>query len=122
MKENTNIEQDEILTQFPHLYFWTEDGETPSFINIDSILELTGYSLSEFKKFSDGLKSLIVSNDLPRYRKALDEFENNSDNDLMEMDYRITKKDGSEVHLLEKIQVIRNDDGSILKRSGACGP
>ena len=118
MEENTNIEQDEILNQFPELFFWTEDGEAPSFINIDSILELTGYSLSEFKKLRDGLKSLIVGNDLPRYRKALDEFENNSENELMEMDYRITKKDGTEVHLLEKIQAIRNDDGSILKRSG----
>jgi len=118
MKENSNLEQDEILTQFPDLYFWTEDGETPTFISNDSITELTGYSLSEFKKFNDGLKTLIIDEDLPRYRKSLDEFENNFTKDLTEVDYRIIKKDGTIIHLLEKIQAVRNDDGSIFKRSG----
>lgn len=118
MKENVNIEQDEILTQFSGVYFWNEDGEIPSFINFDRLEELTGYSLSEFKKFSDGWNTLISLEDLPRYRKALDEFGNSPQKDMMEVDYKITKKDGTIIHLLEKIQAIRNDDGSILNRSG----
>ena len=40
------------------------------------------------------------------------------DKDLLELEYRIIKKNESVVHLSEKIQMLRNDDGSILKRSG----
>ena len=118
MKESLNIEQSEIVTNFPGLYFWTEESGAPSLINIENITDLTGYSYSEFKKFNDGLKTLIVDKDLPGYKKALDEFESDSGRDLLEVGYRITKKNGTIIHLLEKILAIRNDDGKILKRSG----
>ena len=36
----------------------------------------------------------------------------------LELDYRITRKDENIIHLSEKIQVIRDDDGNIIKRFG----
>ncbi len=118
MKENTNIEQGEILNQFPGLYFWMEDGEIPSFLYPENITQLTGYTASEFRKLENGWRSLIHKEDLHLYLKLLDELEKSPEKDILELEYRILKKDDTLVHISEKIQVIRNDDGSIIKRSG----
>jgi len=118
MKENTNIEQDEILNQFPGLYFWTEDGEFPSFLYPENITQLTGYTASEFRKLENGWRSVIHKEDIHLYLKLLDELEKNLEKDILTLEYRIVKKDDSVVHLSEKIQVIRNDMGNIVKRSG----
>ncbi len=48
----------------------------------------------------------------------LGEFEKSLDQNLLELEYRITRKDESIVHLSEKIQAIRDSDGKILKRFG----
>ena len=118
MKENTNIEQGEILSQFPGLYFWTEEGEIPSFLYPENITQLTGFTASEFRKLENGWRSLIHKEDLHLYIKLLDELEKSPEKDILELEYRIVKKDETVVHLSEKIQVIRNDEGRIIKRSG----
>jgi len=118
MKENANIEQNEIINQFPGLYFWSEDGDDSTCLYSENITNLTGFTASEIEKLKNGWRSLIHEEDLHHFKKLLDEFEKSSDKEFLELEYRIIKKDESIVHLSEKIQVLRNDDGSILKRSG----
>lgn len=118
MKENTNIEQSEILNQFPGLYFWSEDGDDSPILFSENIAELTGFTASEIEKLKNGWQSLIHEEDLHHYKKLFDEFEKISDKEFLELEYRIIKKNQSIVHLSEKIQMLRNDDGSILKRWG----
>lgn len=118
MKESANTEPSEILNQFSGLLFWTEDDGLPEFLQVEYVTDLTGYSIPEINKLNDGWRSLIYSDDLQSYRKNLDEFEKNLNQNLAELDYRITKKDGNIIHLNEKIQVIRDDDGNIIKRFG----
>lgn len=118
MKENINIELGEILNQFPGLYFWTEDGEIPSFLYPENIAHLTGYTTSEFGKLENGWRSVIHKEDIHLYLKSLDELEKNIEKDFLTLEYRILKKDDTIVHLSEKIQLIRDDGGNIVKRSG----
>ncbi|HEY6436461.1 MAG TPA: ATP-binding protein [Ignavibacteriaceae bacterium] len=118
MKESANTEPSEILNQFSGLLIWTEEDGLPEFLQVENVIDLTGYSISEINKLNDGWRSLIYSDDLHSYRKNLDEFGISSDQNLVQLDYRITKKDGNIIHLFEKIQVIRDEDGNIIKRFG----
>lgn len=118
MKESTNTEFSEIINQFSGMLCWTENGDFPEFLHIENVVDLTGYTASEINKLKDGWRSLINDEDLHSYRKMLDEFEKNSNQNLLELEYRITRKDENIIHLSEKIQVIRDNDGNIIKRFG----
>jgi two-component system, sensor histidine kinase and response regulator len=118
MKESANTEFSEILNQFSGMLCWAENGDFPEYLHIEKVIDLTGYSAAEINNLKDGWRSLIYDEDLHLYRKMLDEFEKGSDQNLLELEYRIIKKDKNIIHLSEKIQVIRDDDGNILKRFG----
>jgi len=118
MKESTFTELGEIINNFPGMIFWNQEGETPSFLHIENVLEITGYSASDIQKLKNGWKSLIFEEDLAYYKKENDEFENDSIKDLLELEYRISNRDGNTINLLEKIQLTRDSEGKILKRSG----
>ena len=118
MKESANTELGEILNQFSGLLLWTEDGGFPDFLYSENVVGVTGYTVSEIHNLKNGWRSLIYSDDLHSYRKRLAEFEKSPDQNLLELEYRINKKDESNIYLSEKIQVIRDNDGKILKRFG----
>ncbi len=118
MKESTNTEFDEILNQFSGMLCWTENGDFPEFLHVENVIDLTGYTASEINNLKDGWQSLIYGEDLHLYRKNLDNFEKSLDQNLLELEYRITRKDENIIHLSEKIQVIRDKDGNIIRRFG----
>jgi signal transduction histidine kinase len=118
MKESANTELSEIFNQFPFMIFWTEDGGYPEFLHIENVIEVTGYRPSEINNLKDGWPSLIYDEDLHLYRKMMHEFEKSPDRNLLELEYRITRKDEKIIHLSEKIQVIRDNDGNVIKRFG----
>lgn len=118
MKEFTITEFGDILTHFPGMIFWTQEGDILSFLHIENVAEVTGYSASEILKLKDGWQSIIYDEDVSYYRKKIYEFERSVDRELLELEYRINKKDGSIAYLSEKIQVFRDDNGNNLKRSG----
>jgi len=118
MKESTNTEFGEILNQFSGMLCWTENGDFSEFLHIENVIDLTGYTASEINNLKDGWRSLINDEDIHSYRKMLDEFEKSSDQNLLELEYRITRKDENIIHLSEKIQVIRDNDGNIIRRFG----
>ncbi len=118
MKESTNTEFDEILNQFSGMLCWTENGDFPEFLHVENVIDLTGYTASEINNLKDGWQSLIYGEDLHLHRKNLDNFEKSLDQNLLELEYRITRKDENIIHLSEKIQVIRDKDGNIIRRFG----
>ena len=118
MKELYSTELGEITNNFPGMIFWVQDGDVPSFLYNDSVIDVTGYSISEILKFNNGWQSLIFEDDLPYYRKKIDEFDQNPQKDFLEIEYRINKKDGKTIYLAEKIQALRDNEGRTIKRSG----
>ena len=118
MKKSTNLNIDEFLDNFSGIFFWRADSDISSIKYSNNVSFVTGYTSSEIEKHENGWLSLIIKEDLPSYRKKLDEFEKNSDLEIIKLDYRIAKKDGSIVQLSERIRVLRGSDGNILNRFG----
>lgn len=118
MKKSTNTGIDEVLDNFTGLFFWTSDADNTNIRHSKNVVSVTGFTNAEIEKLEKGWLSLILKEDLPVYRKKLDEFEKNPTGELTKLDYRIVKKDGSIVQLSERIRVIRNKDGNILSRFG----
>ena len=118
MKKSTNLNIDEFLDNFSGIFFWRADSDISSIKYSNNVSFVTGYTSSEIEKHENGWLSLIIKEDLPSYRKKLDEFEKNPDLEIIKLDYRIAKKDGSIVQLSERIRVLRGSDGNILNRFG----
>ena len=118
MKKSTNLNIDEFLDNFSGIFFWRADSDISSIKYSNNVSFVTGYTSSEIEKHENGWLSLIIKEDLPSYRKKLDEFEKNPDLEIVKLDYRIAKKDGSIVQLSERIRVLRGSDGNILNRFG----
>ena len=118
MKEPLIIELNDIMNQFPGIIFWMKEGDVQSFLQIQNLEEITGYSISEIQNLKNGWQSLIHEEDFSDYTKKLDDFERNLEKDLLVLEYRIKRKDETLVHLSEKIQVLRNLDKKIVKRTG----
>ena len=118
MKKSTNPNIDEALDNFSGMFFWKGDFDISSIKYSKNVLSVTGFTSAEIEKHKNGYQSIILKEDLPLYRKKLDEFEKNPNLEIIKLDYRITKKDGSIVQLSEKIRVIRSKEGNILSRFG----
>lgn len=118
MKESFNTELGEILSNFSGMVFWTQDGEAPSYLHVENVNDIIGYAFSEIQNLTNGWQSLILDEDFPYYRKKIEEFESDQVKDFLELEYRVKIKNGNTAYLVEKIQVLRDDNGKIIKRSG----
>jgi signal transduction histidine kinase len=118
MKKSAEPNIDELLDNFSGIFFWRADTDISSINYSNNVLFVTGYTSSEIEKHENGWLSLIIKEDLPAYRKKLDEFEKNPDLEIIKLDYRVAKKDGSIILLSERIKVLRGNDGTILNRLG----
>ncbi|MCU0414589.1 MAG: ATP-binding protein [Ignavibacteriaceae bacterium] len=118
MKKTTDLNIDEFLNNFSGIFYWRADSDISSIKYSNNVSFVTGYKSSEIEKLEYGWLSLIIKEDLPSYRKKLDEFEKNPDLEIIKLDYRIAKKDGSIVQLSERIRVLRGSNSNILNRFG----
>ena len=118
MKKSTIPGIDEVFDNFSGIFFWKEDQDISSVIFSGNVVSVTGFTCEEIEKLDDGLLTLILKEDLPLYKKNLDESEKTLDGNIIRQDFRITKKDGSIVQLSEKINVLRDKEGKIVSRSG----
>jgi PAS domain S-box-containing protein len=107
----------EIFNHFNELFYWIEDVDNSSVFYSENFVAVTGFSVTEIKN-RDSWLSLILRDDLPSYRKTLDMLESDAKLDSTKINYRITRKDGSIVHLSEKIKVLRGKNGKIKTRIG----
>jgi signal transduction histidine kinase len=118
MNEILFTELSEIINQFPGVIFWTQEENIKSFLQIQNVEEITGYSITDIQNFKNGWQSLILNEDLHFYNKRIGEFEDDPERDLLVIEYRIIRRDGTPVYLSEKIQVFRDGEGRIVKRVG----
>jgi two-component system, sensor histidine kinase and response regulator len=118
MKKSTNSNIDEFLDNFSGMFFWKLAQDILSVKYSKNVVSVTGFTSKEIEKLDNGWLSFIVKEDVPLYKKNLDEFEKDPNKDLIRQDYRITKKDGSIVQLSERVRVTRDNNGNILSRIG----
>ena len=84
----------------------------------DNVLGVTGYSGAEINDLERGWESLILKDDLPSYRKKLDEFENETEKEHLKLEYRITKKNKEIAAVSERINVFRDPSGKANRKFG----
>jgi len=118
MKKLNNLNFDEVINNFRGILFWSSDSDKSHIQYTDNVTSLTGFSGSEINSLKDGWSSLILKEDLEEYTRKLDTFEKDLEREFINLDYRIVRKEGTIVHLSERIKLIRKSDGKIKKRYG----
>ena len=117
LKKVPDLGFDEILNHFSEMFYWIEDADNSSVFYSENVVAVSGFSSSEIIN-GDGWLSLILKEDLPSYRKALDKMETDTHADLTAINYRITRKDGTIINLSERIKVLRGKNGKMKTRLG----
>lgn len=118
MKKFISLKPENIFEQFPGIFTWVWDSKNNSVKYFGNVVNVTGYSGEEINKLDHKWMSLIVNEDLHTYRKMLDEFEQDTLKEIINLDYGITKKDGIYARLSEQIRIIRNKDNKPLSKAG----
>lgn len=118
MKKSNNLSFNEIINYFGGIFFWTSGSDKSQIEYSENIISVTGFSDSEIKKLKDAWLSLILQEDIEDYKKKLDAFEKDPERDFINIDYRIARKEGTVVHLSERIKLIRGSDGKVVRRLG----
>jgi PAS domain S-box-containing protein len=116
-KKNVSFSLDDIQNHFNELFFWFKDSGESSVIYSEHLLAVTGFSSNELNE-RGGWFSLILQEDLTSYRKAIDRWLLDPEDDILKLNYRIRRKDGRVVHLSEKIKLIRSEDGKVISKIG----
>ena len=118
MKKSNNISFDEVINNFGGICFWTSGSDKSQTQYSENVISVTGFSESEIKELKNNWSSLILNEDLEEYTSKLDAFEKDQEGDFINLDYRIARKEGTVVHLSERIKLIRGSDGKIERRLG----
>ena len=118
MKKSNNISLDEVINNFGGIFFWTSGSDKSQTQYSENVFSVTGFNDSEIKKLKDNWPSLILNEDLEEFTSKLDSFEKDPKKDFINLDYRIVSKEGTVVHLSERIKLIRGSDGKIVRRLG----
>ncbi|MBT8386830.1 MAG: PAS domain-containing sensor histidine kinase, partial [Ignavibacteria bacterium] len=111
---------DRFANNFKDEFFWSLNinGEEQNYFYSDNVSSVTGYSSEEIRCLPGKYKDLIIKEDLPDYRKMIDQFEDDVSKKYTELDYRIKRKDGKTTWIKEGINVFRDEKGSITEYVG----
>ena len=113
-----------IIRQFVDLfkdeYFWYENkkNEKAEIFYTDNVVEVTGYTKEELNAMPGKGKDIIYGEDLQELKPQVTDFKNGADNNCLEIEFRIMRKDKKNVWVKEVIFVNRNDDGEIIESFG----
>lgn len=119
-QSNSKYEVIENITKNINQFLWSlifEDNK-PQLYYTGNIELVTGYNADEVKRMPERNLSLIIDEDLPDVRKALDHFENSISHNKLQLIYRIRKKNGTICWIKENINIERNGDGTVLSYNG----
>ncbi len=105
---------------FKDEYFWYEDGKNKKaeIFYTDNVVEVTGYTKEELNAMPGKGKDIIYGEDLQELKPQVTDFKNGADNNCLEIEFRIMRKDKKNVWVKEVIFVNRNDDGEIIESFG----
>ena len=118
MKKTMSLDLNKLVNNFIDVFFYSSDSDKSKIQFSDNVVLVTGYNGSEINKLKDGWVSLILNDDIEEYKKSLKAFEKKSENDSVDISYKVTRKDGTMITVNEKIKAIRGPDGNILSRMG----
>lgn len=110
----------EFAGKFRGVFLWEEEinsGE-PDIRYSDGVLDVTGYAGAEINSLFGGWNILIVKEDRHDYKKKIEELENDPSRNYTSIDYRIIRKNGKIINISERINLVRNKEGEIVKRFG----
>jgi two-component system sensor histidine kinase/response regulator len=113
-----------IIRQFVDLfkdeYFWYENkkNEKAEIFYTDNVVEVTGYTKEELNAMPGKGKDIIYGEDLQELKPQVTDFKNGADNNCLEIEFRIMRKDKKNVWVKEIIFVNRNGDGEIIESFG----
>lgn len=105
---------------FKDEYFWYEDrkNKKAEIFYTDNVKEVTGYAKEELNAMPGKGKDIIYGEDLQELKQRVSDFKNGSDNNCLEIEFRIMRKDKKNVWVKEVIFVNKNDDGEIIESFG----
>jgi len=108
------------LDLFKDEYFWYEDSKNKKaeIFYTDNVKEVTGYTKEELLAMPGKGKDIIYGEDLQNLNQLVNEFKNGPNNNCLEIEFRITKKDKKNVWVKETIFVNRNDKGKVIETFG----
>lgn len=118
MNEPLNFSFDEAINNLNGIFFWQEEfDESGSELHFsENVSTVTGFTAEEIIESGRGWLSLILPDDLPGYRKKLDELKSENFEGECKLQYRIRKKNGELIMVSEKVYFSRNFQGKIDKR------
>lgn len=109
-----------IVDLFKDEYFWYEDrkNKKADIFYTDNVVEVTGYTKEELNAMPGKGKDIIYSEDLQELKQQVSDFKKAPDNNFLEIECRIMRKDKKNVWVKEIIFVNRNEEGKITESFG----
>ncbi|MBU0528807.1 PAS domain S-box protein [bacterium] len=99
------------------LWDWNSDSHELKFS--EKFHKLVGCKLEEVKNNYDFFASFIHQDDRPQYDKVIDKMLTANEDNNFSIEYRIIRKDGEIIYLLERANVIRDSHGNATRMVGA---
>jgi PAS domain S-box-containing protein len=84
----------------------------------ENINLVIGYTSTEIKSFNEKRLAITFNEDISRVREALNEFLIDSSLKEVNLSYRLLRKDGSSIYVIEKIYAERDDEGEVTNLFG----
>jgi PAS domain S-box-containing protein len=84
----------------------------------ENINLVIGYTSTEIKSFNEKRLAITFNEDISRVREALNEFLIDSSLKEVNLSYRLLRKDGSSIYVIEKIYGERDDEGEVTNLFG----
>lgn len=84
----------------------------------ENINLVIGYTSTEIKSFNEKRLAITFNEDIPRIREALNEFLIDSPLKEVNLSYRLLRKDGTPIYIMEKIYAERDAEGEVTNLFG----
>jgi signal transduction histidine kinase len=108
-----------IPEEFEDIFWWSgvKYGKDTFSIYSSNIKKVIGYSGEQIQSLPEGLKSLVVREDVPSYNKAYDSLSPLRKTNFFEHNFRIKSKDNKILWLKEKVVQYKNVNGILFLKA-----
>lgn len=121
-KQSLNsMQNDKLIQIFSHLqkdFIWYSSLVEQINFCSENINSVIGYTSGEIKSFNEKRLTFTYSEDISRIREALNEFLTDSSLNSIRLFYKLHRKDGVSISVLEKIYAERDKNGEAINLFG----
>ena len=102
----------QFINEFKDEYFWIQKLDEPGqpVQYSESVINVTGYSSEEMSAMPGNGSEIIFDEDYKKFKRSVDDLLK-SDNNFLEFELRITRKNGRIIHVKEELFIKRNEQG-----------